>query len=54
VKIGARLGVDCSLTWTCYRGEERACRRCGSCTERLEAFREAGVGDPREYGGGSW
>jgi len=50
VKIGTRLGVDYSLTWTCYRGEALACGRCGSCTERLEAFREAGVEDPVEYG----
>ena len=50
VKIGINLGVDYSLTWTCYRGEALACGRCGSCTERLEAFREAGVEDPVEYG----
>ena len=50
VKIGTRLGVDYSLTWTCYRGEALACGLCGSCTERLEAFREAGVEDPVEYG----
>ena len=50
VKIGTRLGVDYSLTWTCYRGEDRACGKCGSCTERLEAFRGAGVQDPVEYG----
>ena len=50
VKIGTRLGVDYSLTWTCYRGEALACGLCGSCTERLEAFRIAGIEDPVEYG----
>ena len=49
VKIGTRLGVDYSLTWTCYRGEDLACGKCGACTERLEAFSEAGVQDPVEY-----
>jgi 7-cyano-7-deazaguanine synthase len=50
VKIGIRLGVDYSLTWTCYKGEALACGKCGSCTERLEAFRIAGIEDPVEYG----
>jgi 7-cyano-7-deazaguanine synthase len=50
VKIGINLGVDYADTWTCYRGEALACGLCGSCTERLEAFREAGVEDPVEYG----
>ena len=49
VKIGINLGVDYSLTWTCYRGEALACGKCGSCTERMEAFREAGVEDPLHY-----
>ena len=46
---GKELGVDYSLTWTCYKGEELACGACGSCTERLEAFEKAGVEDPVEY-----
>ncbi|MGA2935313.1 MAG: 7-cyano-7-deazaguanine synthase QueC [Methanomicrobiales archaeon] len=50
VKLGTGLGVDYSLTWTCYRGERLACGLCGSCTERLEAFRIAGVEDPLTYG----
>jgi len=50
VKIGTRLGVNYADTWTCNRGEERACGKCGACTERREAFREAGVEDPVEYG----
>ena len=32
VKIGTRLGVDYSLTWTCYKGDARPCGKCGACT----------------------
>jgi 7-cyano-7-deazaguanine synthase len=46
---GKELGVDYSLTWTCYKGLEKACGKCGSCTERLEAFAKAGMKDPVEY-----
>jgi len=46
LRKGLELGVDYSLTWTCYEGKELACGRCGACTERLEAFREVGVKDP--------
>ncbi len=49
VKRGVALGVDYSMTWTCYKGGEKACGKCGSCDERLAAFREAGVKDPIEY-----
>ena len=46
---GLELGVDYSLTLTCYNGGEEACGKCGSCTERLEAFEKAGVKDPIKY-----
>ncbi len=46
---GKKLGVDYSLTWTCYKGKEKACGKCGSCTERLEAFEKAGIDDPLDY-----
>lgn len=38
-------------THTCYNPDEkgRACGRCGSCTERLEAFASNSLGDPAEY-----
>ncbi len=42
-KIGKKLNVDYSLTWTCYKGKDKACGVCGSCTERLEAFKKAGI-----------
>jgi len=44
--IGAQLGVDYSLTWTCYEGGEYPCRKCGACVERSEAFAFAGMVDP--------
>lgn len=48
-KIGKVLDVDYSLTWTCYEGGDKACKKCGSCVERLEAFKFAGMKDPIEY-----
>jgi len=46
---GLELGLDYSHTWTCYNGRERACGRCGSCVERLEAFAANGITDPVPY-----
>lgn len=46
---GARLGVDYSLTYSCYKGHERHCGTCGTCVERKEAFADAGVDDPTVY-----
>ena len=49
VERGAKLGVDYSHTYSCYKGGERHCGKCGTCTERREAFLLAGVTDPTEY-----
>ncbi len=49
VKLGTRLNVPYEHTWTCYKGREKVCGTCGSCTERLEAFAKAGLKDPLEY-----
>lgn len=50
IKIGLKLGVDYSLTWSCYNPQGRlACGRCDSCILRLKAFREAGLEDPIQY-----
>ncbi len=46
---GAKIGVDYRKTWSCYKGGDKHCGKCGTCTERKEAFREAGVEDPTEY-----
>ncbi|WP_084965853.1 7-cyano-7-deazaguanine synthase QueC [Thermoactinospora rubra] len=49
VRLGAELGVPFAATWSCYRGGRRHCGRCGTCTERKEAFALAGVADPTDY-----
>jgi 7-cyano-7-deazaguanine synthase len=46
---GARLGVDFARTWSCYRGGEIHCGRCGTCVERREAFLLAGLTDLTVY-----
>lgn len=49
VAEGARLGVPFDLTWSCYKGGEAHCGRCGTCVERREAFHLSGVPDPTQY-----
>ncbi|MBR4506737.1 MAG: 7-cyano-7-deazaguanine synthase QueC [Bacteroidales bacterium] len=49
VRRGARLGIDYGETYSCYRGGEHHCGTCGTCTERREAFLEAGIPDPTAY-----
>lgn len=49
VRRGQALGVDFSRTWSCYKGGTMHCGRCGTCTERREAFLLAGVADPTPY-----
>lgn len=49
VAEGATLGVDFANTWSCYKGGEIHCGRCGTCVERREAFDIAGVADPTVY-----
>ena len=48
-RIGKRLGIDYAETYSCYKGGERHCGRCGTCIERKEALREAGIDDPTVY-----
>lgn len=49
VAEGTLLGVDFSRTWSCYKGGETHCGKCGTCVERREAFAQAGVTDPTVY-----
>jgi 7-cyano-7-deazaguanine synthase len=49
LKDGLNMGLDYSKTWTCYNGREKACGKCGSCQERLEAFMLNQVTDPLPY-----
>ena len=49
VTEGARHGTPFAETWSCYKGGEKHCGRCGTCVERREAFHLAGVEDPTDY-----
>lgn len=49
VARGAALGVDYSLTYSCYKGGACHCGHCGTCVERKEAFELADVMDPTLY-----
>lgn len=49
VKLGQKLNVDYSDTWTCYNGREKACGTCPTCANRLKAFIDAKIKDPIEY-----
>lgn len=46
---GKQLGIDYSETWSCYKGGEVHCGQCGTCRERQEALRQAGIADTTEY-----
>jgi len=49
VKESLRLEVPLSLTWSCYKSEDKACGVCDSCRLRLNGFNIAEVQDPIEY-----
>lgn len=46
---GKELGIDYAETWSCYKGGEHHCGKCGTCTERIDALREAGIEDKTVY-----
>lgn len=51
IREGTRLGVDYSMTVSCYQADDsgRACGRCDACHLRREGFSMAGVSDPTRY-----
>lgn len=49
VREAWRLGFATENTWSCYKGGDQHCGRCGTCVERIEAFRLAGVADRTQY-----
>jgi 7-cyano-7-deazaguanine synthase len=49
VTEGARVNTPFDQTWSCYKGGEHHCGRCGTCVERREAFHLAGIPDPTTY-----
>ena len=46
---GRELGINYAETWSCYKGGDKHCGRCGTCIERKEALAEAGIPDPTDY-----
>ena len=46
---GSSLGIDYAETWSCYKGGDVHCGTCGTCVERKEALREAGITDNTKY-----
>jgi len=46
VREGLDMGAPLFATWSCYNGNSRPCLECGTCLERTEAFKIAGVADP--------
>lgn len=48
-RIGKRVGIDYAETWSCYKGGEVHCGKCGTCVERKEALAEAGIEDKTIY-----
>lgn len=48
---GKKLGINYAETWSCYKGGEKHCGKCGTCVERKEALAYAGIDDATEYEG---
>lgn len=46
---GKELGIDYAETWSCYKGGEHHCGKCGTCRERIEALADAGIEDHTIY-----
>jgi len=46
VAKGLEIGVPYELTWSCYEGGDKPCGVCGTCRDRMAAFRANGIDDP--------
>ena len=55
IETGTRLGVDYSITQSCYQSDDqgRACRRCDACRLRAQGFADAQMTDPTRYAPGA-
>lgn len=49
ISRGLELNVPYELTWSCYEGKEKPCGLCGTCRDRIAAFKANGIEDPVEY-----
>lgn len=48
-RVGKKLNIDYSKTWSCYKGNDLHCGKCGTCVERKEALAEAQIEDHTQY-----
>ena len=48
-RMGSEIGVPFEDTYSCYKGQDNHCGKCGTCVERIEAFTESGVTDPVKF-----
>ena len=46
---GKNLGINYAETWSCYKGKDKQCGKCGTCVERKEALTFAGIKDDTSY-----
>lgn len=49
VRLGVRIYAPLELTWSCYKGGEKHCGLCGTCQERISAFKVNGLVDLVKY-----
>lgn len=49
VEWGLKLNVPYKLTWSCYQGKDKACGKCGTCIDRLNAFKINNAKDLIDY-----
>ena len=49
VRQGIEMNVPYEMTWSCYNGGDKPCGKCGTCIDRINAFKENGIDDPLEY-----
>jgi 7-cyano-7-deazaguanine synthase len=49
LQLGLKYGVDYSLTYSCYEGNEIHCGKCGACQSRKKAFLQLNLLDPTKY-----
>ncbi|MCG9969921.1 7-cyano-7-deazaguanine synthase QueC [Pelotomaculum terephthalicicum JT] len=49
VFVGHKLNTPFELTWSCYNGREKACGKCPTCINRIEAFKQNNLTDPIPY-----
>lgn len=48
-KIAGELDIEIDKTWSCYKGNNFHCGKCGTCVERIEALQLAGIKDTTIY-----